>query len=603
MIAIRAGKARRLRPPGTHEPRNTHLNPLPPRSKVIATLLCAALLLTSGGGPAAYAQSPNALPSLGDSVSDDLSVGAERMIGEQIMREIRRDPDYLDDPVLLEYLQSLWQPLLAAARVRGDIGIEIDLRYTFEPFLVRKRSVNAFALPGGFIGVHLGLIAMTASRDELASVLAHELSHITQRHIARSIAPSRQASILSLVTTILGVLAASRSRGPDGANAANAVIAGGQAAAIQSQLNFSRDMEREADRVGYGVMTQAGYSATGMAEMFAKLDQASRFNDSGNYPYLRSHPLTVERIGEARSRLGTDTSPPPSGNLLEHATMRARARVLMDPRTDNLHHLEGPYAAAAQATGAIMAGQRGGSNVAQLPDVLVVESATADAERLGAAYASAFAATLLRNWAHADAALAVALSVAQGSPRGDARAARQVRLLTAQSMLERGDTARATAALAPDRSEPSRPVLLLLAQIALAAYVQANAPANAQAATQGPLAVPALQRAAEALQTWVATHAQDATAWKTLGQVWARLGQPLRALRADAEAQLAIGDVQGAVERLRAAQRLARSGGQVDFIESSVVDARLRNIEAQRRALAADDRRNGGGRGNGEPPQ
>jgi beta-barrel assembly-enhancing protease len=176
-------------------------------------------------------------------------------------------------------------------------------------------------------------------------------------------------------------------------------------------------------------------------------------------------------------------------------------------------------------------------------------------------------------------------------------------LLSAQSMLERGDSARAAAALAPLRSDASRPVLLLQAQIALAAYAQASAPTNPQAAQQGPLAVPALQRSAESLQTWVATHAQDALAWKSLGPVWARLGQPLRALRADAEAQLAIGDVQGAVERLRAAQRLARGGGQVDFIEASVVDARLRNIEAQRRALAADDRRNGGGRGNGEPPQ
>ena len=266
------------------------MNPRSRPSKPVAALLCAALLLAPGSWPAAHAQSSNALPSLGESVSDDLSAGAERQIGEQIMREIRRDPDYLDDPVLLEYLQSIWQPLLAAARANGNIGAEIDLRYPFEPFLVRDRSVNAFALPGGFVGVHLGLIAITSSRDELAAVLAHELSHVTQRHIARSIAPSRQASILAIVTTILGILAASRSANP---GATNAVISGGQAAAIQTQLNFSRDMEREADRVGYGVMTGAGYSAAGMALMFEKLDRSSRLNDSGGFPYLRSHPLTL----------------------------------------------------------------------------------------------------------------------------------------------------------------------------------------------------------------------------------------------------------------------------------------------------------------------
>ncbi len=574
----------------------------PRRPRRLATLLCAASLLGPGGWPAANAQSPNALPALGDSASEDLSVGAERLIGEQIMREIRRDPDYLDDPVLLEYLQSLWQPLLAAARARGEIGVELDLRYPFEPFLVRERSVNAFALPGGFIGVHLGLIAMTASRDELASVLAHELSHITQRHIARSIAPSRQASILGIVTTILGVLAASRSRGPDGANAANAVIAGGQAAAIQTQLNFSRDMEREADRVGYGVMTQAGFSSAGMAAMFEKLDQSSRLNDSGNYPYLRSHPLTVERIGEARSRAGLGAVSMPAINPLEHATARGRARVLMDPRNEALRRLEGQDGSAAPAPAGTGGAERpADSQGVRLPDVLVESVGGSVPDRLADAYASALAATLLRNWARADASLAQAFGLVQGSPLREDRALRAVQLLSAQSMLERGDTVRAAAAMAALRGDASRPVLMLQAQIALGAHAQAFAPANPRAAEQGLQAVPALQRSAELLQTWLATHPQDALAWKTLSQVWARLAQPLRALRADAEAQLNSGDLPGAIERLRAAQRLARSGGQVDFIEASVVDARLRAIEAQRRALMADEgKRNG--RGNGEPP-
>ena len=93
---------------------------------------------------------------------------------------------------MLEYLQSLWQPLVAQARVRGNITPDIDQRMAWEPFLVRDRSVNAFALPGGYVGVHLGLMAITATRDELASVLAHELSHVTQRHIARSIGNSKR---------------------------------------------------------------------------------------------------------------------------------------------------------------------------------------------------------------------------------------------------------------------------------------------------------------------------------------------------------------------------------------------------------------------------
>ena len=547
-----------------------------------ATLVIACTAFVHAGWPAtARAQAPYALPSLGDPASEDLSPGMERQIGEQIMREIRRDPDYIEDPVLFEYLESLWQPLLAAARARGEIGAELDLRYPFEPFLVRDRSVNAFALPGGFIGVHLGLIAMTATRDELAAVLAHELSHITQRHIARSIAPSRQASVLGIVTTILGVLAASRSSNP---SAANAVLAAGQGASIQAQLNFSRDMEREADRVGYGVMTQAGYSASGMASMFEKLDQASRFNDSGNYPYLRSHPLTVERIGEARSRAGTSGgAPTATGSVMLHATMRGRARVLMDPRTESLRRLEGTPAPAGTASGAGI--KPGGPGVEQLPDVLVVGQIDERAERLGAAYAAALAATLLRDWARADEALAQAFALARAAPPSDFQALREVQLLQVQSLLERGDPARATAALAPLTSGPAaRPELLLQAQIALAAYGKLP-----------EAGVTALKASADGLQTWIANHPQDGPAWRALGQVWVPLGQPLRALRADAEADLANGNLRGAIERLRAAQRLARGGGQVDFIEASVIDARLRALEAQRRALLAELHQRGGG--------
>src|SRR5205085_11900638 len=123
-------------------------------------------------------------------------------------REIRIDPDYIDDPLLLEYVQSVWDPLVAASRRLGNITADIDQRFTWQPFLVRDPTVNAFALPGGYVGVHLGLIAITATRDELAAVLGHELSHITQRHIARSIASSKRQSILGMASLPLGLLAA-----------------------------------------------------------------------------------------------------------------------------------------------------------------------------------------------------------------------------------------------------------------------------------------------------------------------------------------------------------------------------------------------------------
>jgi predicted Zn-dependent protease len=263
---------------------------LPTRLKRWTAGVCAAATLIGAPLPVAHAQNP--LPALGDTVSQDFDVGTERKLGDRIMREIRRDPDYFDDPVTLEYLKSIWTPLVNASRKLGNISPDIDERYAWEPFLVRDREVNAFALPGGFVGVNLGLIAMTGTRDELASVLAHEMSHVTQRHIARGIANSKKQSLIGLAAMVMGALAASRGGSGD---AGSAMMAGGQAYSIQGQLNFSREVEREADRVGFGVLTAAGFAPSGMAAMFEKLEQASHLNDSNSYPYLRSHPMTSER--------------------------------------------------------------------------------------------------------------------------------------------------------------------------------------------------------------------------------------------------------------------------------------------------------------------
>lgn len=476
------------------------------------------------------------LPALGDQISDSFGVGTERKLGDQIMREIRVDPDYIDDPVLLEYLESLWSPLVAAARLRGDIETELDQRFAWEAFLVRDRSVNAFALPGGYVGVHLGLISMTATRDELASVLAHEMSHVTQRHIARGIVNSKRTSIMSVAAMIVGVLIASRSNRGD---SANAVLAGGQALAAQGSLNFSRDMEREADRIGFAVMSTAGFAPGGMAAMFEKLDQSSRLNDSGGYPYLRSHPLSTERIGEARARLGSAPAVPPV-SVLAHSAAQARARVLMDSRAVSLRRLE------AQP----------------------VESGAPVADQLMGAYARGLSATLLRDWPQADEAIGTALGIVRGNPRSDAAAERAVVLLAVQSQLERGNVARANELLKPymDTVSESRPVLLLASQAALATKDR-----------------PAMQRYADELQTWTSVHPKDASAWLMLSRLWTQMDFRLRSLRAEAESRIALGDYTGGVDRLRAGQRAARGPRTADFIEASVIDARLRDIERLRR--------------------
>ncbi len=518
--------------------------------RLLASSLAVLMTLGSWQLPA---QAQVRLPSLGETASEDLSVGAERRLGEQIMREARRDPAFLDDPVLQEYLQSLFSPLVAAARQMGNIDGDTDQAFAWEPFLVKDRSVNAFALPGGFVGVHLGLIAITTTRDQLASVLAHELTHVTQRHIARSIAPSSRASMIAIATLLLGIIAASRSNNADVFNAA---VMGGQGAAIQSQLNFSRDMEREADRIGFGLMANAGYAPAGMASMFEKLDAASRINDSGGFPYLRSHPLTTDRISEARNRTLIAPGAAVVPTVL-HAIMQMRSRALMAEGVQALQRLAG-----------------GGTSPLRT-------------ERVAALYGGALASSLLNEHAAAEAQVTQALQLeATISPR-EPQAERVLRLLQAEVRLAAGQPAAALLALdaVPNGGAAERPPLLLRAQIALALR---RAEPAASAASNG-----SLRASTEALQTWLADAPHDAAAWELLASTSDLLGLKLRSMRAGAEARVVLGDLTGAIDRLRAAQGASRTAVGQDFIEASVIDARLRQVTALRRQLALEARGEG----------
>jgi len=536
---------------------------------MVPLLLAAQTAFTALATPAlaqaqTQPQSQVRLPALGESANDDLSVANEKRMGDSIMREARRDPAYLDDPVLLGYLQHLWNPLVTAARARGDINAETEGSFAWEAFLVRDRSVNAFALPGGYVGMHLGLMALTTTSEQLASVLAHELSHVTQRHIARSIAPQQRASVMAIAAFLLGIIAASRSNNID---AANAAIMGGQGAAIQAQLNFSREMEREADRNGFGLLQQAGYSTTGMAAMFERMDGAMRLNDSGGFPYLRTHPLTTDRITEARNRAllegpegqkRPNPAPPPT---LLHAVMQARARVLMDD--------------SAQA----MARLSGGTSSPVLAD------------RVGALYGGALAASLLRDHGRAQRMAEEALRVARSASPRDTDAERALVQLQAQVALDRGAPGAALQLLDALVPKNDRPTLLLRAQAALALDRQSP---GTQAA--------ALRDSTEALQTWVALHPLDPLAWSELAATSQALGLKLRAMRAAAEAQLGLGDYTGAIDRMRAAQAASRGATGADFIEASVIDARLRQMVTQRRQLQLEARESRGGRGGPEEP-
>ena len=482
-------------------------------------------------GSAPAPATPARLPSLGD--GSEISLGEERRLGDSIMREILRDPDVIEDPVLAEYVGGIWQRLREAAQLRGELSPELEEQFAWELMLIRDKSVNAFALPGGYMGVHLGLIGVVSSQDELASVLAHELSHITQRHIARMLTQQQRQSPLMIGSMILGLLAASRNP-----QAAQAMMVGGQAVTVQTQLNFSRDMEREADRVGYGVATQAGFEPAGFVTMFEKLLHASRLNDSGGYPYLRSHPLTTERIADMQSRQQLLPTQSAASVDLQHGLLSARARVLAQPNVDALRFFS-QDANSRHAT---------------------------PARQAAALYAAVLADSQLRDLERARQRLSALSLLVQHDPT----ARELMQLLSAELSLANGQPMQAVAQL---QSLPQRrTVRLLLAQ----ARVATGLP------DQGRLA-------AQDVQMFVSANNRDRQSWDLLGQALGLQGDALRSLRAQAEASALRWDYVGALDRLKAAQDLARARARSgtlsrsDEMEASIIDTRARVFQSARR--------------------
>ena len=287
----------------------------------LSAALAAAWLTAGTLFVPVHAQSvaANSLPNLGDTARGDLSPVMERKLGEEIMRDIRRDHDYLDDDPTVEYLNQFGAGLVSAfPGARGENTGD----YFF--FAVRDPMLNAFALPGGFIGVHSALVLAAQSESELASVLGHEIGHVAQRHIARMIGQQKQDALIPLAAMVLSALAAKAS--PD---AAMGIMLGGQGLQIQRQLNFSRDAEREADRIGFQIMSAGGYDTSGMVAFFQRMQAANRLYSDLVPAYLQSHPLTTERIADIQARI-RDMPYRQRVDSSEFDLVRARLRVLQD---------------------------------------------------------------------------------------------------------------------------------------------------------------------------------------------------------------------------------------------------------------------------------
>lgn len=253
------------------------------------------------------------LPDLGEVSQNAFSPQEERRIGESIMRNIRSDRQYYDDAELTEYLSSLGYSLVSHSP---------DNRRDFEFFVIKDSTMNAFALPGGYIGVHTGLILAAQNESELAGVLSHEIAHITQRHLARLIAGQQQTTIPTIAALAIAILA-SRSN----PQVASAAIATAQAASIQTQLDFTREHEREADRIGFQIMQQSGFDTHAMSSFFERLQKYNRVYENNAPEYLRTHPLTSDRIADMQNRSESSTYRQVPDSI-EFQLMRAKLRAL-----------------------------------------------------------------------------------------------------------------------------------------------------------------------------------------------------------------------------------------------------------------------------------
>ena len=282
-----------------------------PRSSILAVALAGALAFS-----AAAAAQDSKLPDIGSSAGNLLSPAKQAEYGAMTLAQLRHAGYVLDDPLLGGWLDEVGQRL-------GGASDKPQESFTF--FLLGDRQINAFATLGGYIAMNAGLILAADREDQVAGVLSHEVAHVTQQHVLRGAERAQRDSLPILLAMLGTIVAAQKAGGNSSGNATSAAVIGGLGLLQQRQIDYTRDNESEADRIGIRAMARGGYDPDGMAEFFEKLQSMLRTNQgderSRTPGYLQTHPITLTRISEARERAVS----------LEKAAPVATMRVASNP--------------------------------------------------------------------------------------------------------------------------------------------------------------------------------------------------------------------------------------------------------------------------------
>ncbi len=520
--------------------------------RIIARICLAACLLGPlGHGLLPVARAQTGLPALGEAAVDELSLAAERRLGQAVFHELVRAGAVHDDPELQDYLQAQAWRLLRIAVAQGSLtdrpgsSAAALSAQEFFFFPVKDSSINAFALPGGWIGIHTGLVTAAKTESELMSVVAHEIGHVTQRHIARMFGEQRQSSAWMIAAAVLAAAAASQS--PD---AAAGVLSLGQTVAVRQQLAFSQNAEREADRVGFSLLTGAGFDGRGMVGLFEKLMQAGRFYETSQAPtWLRTHPLTSERVADMRGRLGL-LDPRPGAlvtDSLEFGWIRARLLAQADPSVDGLN----------RAVGLLREG--------------LVQAKPTEAAALQ--YGMAWAHLARRDPLSAMDSLQEARRMAQQA--GQAQWATALLLHLEQAIAWAQGADQKVVALGQQLADQHDRSISLRAGLRLSAKAWMRGPGTGS-----------LEQALQQLRLVVSRWPQDREAWRLLAVVHGELRQVAAAHAASAELYALSGAWSAAIEQLE----MARRAGGADFVLLSKIDARLTGLRRQLQEAKANAR-------------